>query len=348
MGPGRGECIVLHLGNNDWCIVDSCLDRQSAQPVSVEYMQNLDDAALDGVKLIVATHWHDDHIRGLAKLVELVPNAKFCCSSALNSAQFRKLVGLAAEGTSENSGLSEFRKIYGLLLERRKNVPADLVAPILANENKCVLYLDGEQRDCLAQVTALSPSDGKVKFAIEAFAKSLPTTGDDQKRIVVNANDTSVALWVQIGEQHVLLGADLEHTDREGEGWMAVMSSFQGKNKAHIYKIPHHGSSNAHYQAVWDRLLVENPVAVVTPYSSGSTPLPRPSDLDRMKALTDALFCTSSGTSRLPNRDAVVERFAKSVRRKTVGGQPGHVRVRWSKTHPIPTVELFNSAYKVS
>ena len=34
-GPGRGECVVVHLGNNDWLVVDSCLDNTSSQPVAL-------------------------------------------------------------------------------------------------------------------------------------------------------------------------------------------------------------------------------------------------------------------------------------------------------------------------
>ena len=185
-------------------------------------------------------------------------------------------------------------------------------------------------------------------MAIADFGASLPTNGDDQKRIPVDQNDTSVALWVQFGDKYVLLGADLEHTGQHGEGWLAVMAAFQGSSKAHIYKIPHHGSSNAHYQEVWDRLLIPNPVSVVTPYSSGKSPLPRPTDLDRMKELTSDLFCTSLGTARLPRRDSVVERFAKSVKRKVLDGRPGHVRVRWSNSRPTPIVETFNGAFRVA
>ncbi|PXF57856.1 MAG: hypothetical protein C4B58_08625 [Deltaproteobacteria bacterium] len=33
-GPGRGECVVAHLGNNDWLVVDSCLDNTSLSIIS--------------------------------------------------------------------------------------------------------------------------------------------------------------------------------------------------------------------------------------------------------------------------------------------------------------------------
>ena len=347
MGPGRGECVVLHLGNNDWCIVDSCIDRRTALPVALDYLENLSIDATSGVRMIVATHWHDDHIRGLGELVDRYGNARFCCSAALGSSYFSELVGLEAEGTLINSGLSEFRKVYETLLQRKGQIPERLLTPILANENKRILYLEGAERPCTASITSLSPSDGRVKMAIANFGESIPTIGDVQRRIDPRQNDTSVALWVQFGETYVLLGADLEHTGHHGEGWLAVMDAFQGSSVGRVYKVPHHGSENGHYQKVWEKLLTPNPIAVVTPYSSGKSPLPRPSDLERLKENSSELYCTSTGTAPLPHRDAMVDKSAKKFPRKVLGGSCGHVRIRWSKTSPEPNIELFNGAYKV-
>ena len=63
-GPGRGECVLLHLGQNEWCVVDSCIAKPAGGPVALHYLRNLQTNAIDGIKLIVATHWHDDHIGG--------------------------------------------------------------------------------------------------------------------------------------------------------------------------------------------------------------------------------------------------------------------------------------------
>jgi hypothetical protein len=254
---------------------------------------------------------------------------------------------MSAEGTLSNSGLSEFQKIYEMLLSRAEHKPKRLVSPMLATENKRLIFLEGSDRPSTASITALSPSDGRIKISISEFAASLPNTGENQKRVNPDQNDTSVALWVQFGEQYVLLGADLEHTGHHGEGWLAVVEAFQGNSKAHIYKVPHHGSENAHHQEVWNQLLIPNPIAVVTPYSSGKYPLPRPSDLARMRELTSDLYCTSLGATRPPRRDSLVERFAKEIPRKAIDSRLGHVRLRWSPSQPVAKVELFNGAYKV-
>lgn len=71
-GPGYGECIVIHLGKNEWLIVDSCLNPQTKNIATIEYFASI-GVSLDAVKAIVATHWHDDHIRGLSKLLNNCP-----------------------------------------------------------------------------------------------------------------------------------------------------------------------------------------------------------------------------------------------------------------------------------
>ena len=63
-GPGIGECAVVHLGNGEWMTVDSCLAADRSTPVAVEYLISLGVDIATQFKLIVVTHWHDDHIKG--------------------------------------------------------------------------------------------------------------------------------------------------------------------------------------------------------------------------------------------------------------------------------------------
>ena len=69
-GPGYGECVLLHLGFSDWVIVDSCLNKDKSPPV-LEYLRALGQDPAQVVKLVVATHWHDDHIGGLGVLFKM-------------------------------------------------------------------------------------------------------------------------------------------------------------------------------------------------------------------------------------------------------------------------------------
>ena len=81
-GPGIGECVVVHLGDSDWVVVDSCIDRQSGRPVALEYLRSLGVDVASQIKLVIATHWHDDHIRGIAEILHAAESAKFVNSAA--------------------------------------------------------------------------------------------------------------------------------------------------------------------------------------------------------------------------------------------------------------------------
>lgn len=80
-GPGIGECIVAHLGNNEWVIVDSCINSSSKDPIAFEYLNNIGVNPLEDVKLIVISHWHSDHIKGASNLVKECREAMVCYSA---------------------------------------------------------------------------------------------------------------------------------------------------------------------------------------------------------------------------------------------------------------------------
>ena len=77
-GPGVGECIVIHLGAGEWIIVDSC--KGERDPAAIEYLKSLKVSLEHEVKLVVATHWHNDHIRGLDTILSKCPVASFFAS----------------------------------------------------------------------------------------------------------------------------------------------------------------------------------------------------------------------------------------------------------------------------
>lgn len=67
-GPGVGECIVLHLGEGDWIIIDSCTSPVGDEPAALGYLRSIGVDPDASVRTIVATHWHDDRIvRGATK-----------------------------------------------------------------------------------------------------------------------------------------------------------------------------------------------------------------------------------------------------------------------------------------
>ncbi len=283
-------------------------------------------------------------------MLNRAPNAQFSCSMALDTDNFFMLVEAAASSIQGRSGVDEFARIFDTLIDRApKGKAKRLTAPMFAVESRRLLDLKGPGRSWPAMVTALSPSDGTIKLALNDIAQWVPKPGDSQIRMTNRApNRTSVALWIEVGSRRVLLGADLEHTGVEGEGWIAVLASHKDPNPATVFKVPHHGSANADCPEVWTTMLVQNPIAIVTPFNGGAG-LPQLGDLRRLARRTRNLYCTASGPGRPPARDSLVEKTARRVasERRVIDRWPGHVRVRWSVAEPdaSPTVELFNGAY---
>jgi beta-lactamase superfamily II metal-dependent hydrolase len=344
-GPSLGECIVMHLGDNEWCIVDSCIARDRKEPVAIDYLKGFGTKALDGLKLVIATHWHDDHIQGLAAILRQAPQAQFCCSMALRRDEFTTLVATAPENIQGRSGVEELAAILkDLRTNQRKSGPS------YAIENRSLLRLAGAGRSFVVRLTALSPSDAMITSTLKVISTLLPKVDQSQARIIdTQPNHASVVLWLEAGATRALLGADLQHTKRAGEGWMAVVANHQDTTPALIFKVPHHGSENADFPDVWAKMLTKDPIAAVTPFARGNVRLPGESDLERLSGQTSELYCTSPGVGKPPTRDTSIERWIKGRKRRVIEGQPGHVRIRWSTAEESvrPNVELFRGAYRV-
>ena len=87
LGPGFGECVVIHFGYGEWLIVDSCLD-EAGEPAALQYLRQIGVDVETAVRMVIVTHWHDDHIRGVARLVQECPHADFVCPAAFRSDEF--------------------------------------------------------------------------------------------------------------------------------------------------------------------------------------------------------------------------------------------------------------------
>jgi len=141
---------------------------------------------------------------------------------------------------------------------------------------------------------ALSPSDKQVQLFYAEIGQLFPKI--ETKRTVASQdpNHLTVVTKVDIGETSILLGGDLESTRDPDRGWTAVLKSdVRSKQPAQIFKIPHHGSKNAHDDEVWKTMLAPNPYVVLAPYNKGKK-LPSAADIKRIDGLTPNAFSTSN------------------------------------------------------
>jgi hypothetical protein len=63
-GPGYGECVLVHLGLGEWLIIDSCVNQYEGGNPALDYLKSLAIDPAEAVRLIVASHWDDDHVHG--------------------------------------------------------------------------------------------------------------------------------------------------------------------------------------------------------------------------------------------------------------------------------------------
>lgn len=331
LGPGRGECCLLHVGRGDWLIVDSCVT-QAGQPAALSYLESL-GVPPSAVRWVVATHWHDDHIRGFSQLVEECSGARVIHSAALEKDEFMMLAALNSDSLTEgSSGVKEMWKVWTHLKGSGRGTPE------LASSDSRV-YQRPLDLTPHCEIWTLSPSSAAVTEAMVGFSAFAADTGQPKRTIPrPERNPSSVVMWVRIGEAIVLLGADLERSSEASRGWQAIVnSSGRPTERAHVVKIPHHGSRDAHDQSMWDELLVPNPLAGITPFKQGSANLPRESDRTRIAGLTSEAWLTRDSATAQPLRrsNAVNKTIKEVVRRmRRLSIDPGRVTFRCDVTQP--------------
>jgi beta-lactamase superfamily II metal-dependent hydrolase len=350
-GPGYGECIVVHVRNDEWVIVDSCINSATGRPVAIDYLNSLGVDTQERVALIVATHWHDDHVRGMAQVLQACGKAEFVVSTAVAAKEFVAMARARRhlQLTSVSSGVDELYQIYDDLKGSSRSVTRAIAdRPIKVFPSTAL----GHGHECL--ITSLSPSDEQVQISLDDISHLMPSTNETEERCVPRGpNHLAVALWFSIGPVNLLFGADLEETANPKTGWtIIVKSATRPSGKAGIFKVPHHGSQNGHSPDVWSELL-DRPVSILTPYVGGRTSLPKTNDLQRILGLSSEAFATARNTKikSSARRPAGVDRTLKDFGINVTVAQPrtGHVRLRNGGKDDFETwsTELFSGAYKV-
>lgn len=332
IGPGYGESVLVHLGDGDWMTVDSC-SGPDGTPVALQYLDGLGVNPADAVKMIVATHWHDDHIRGMARLVDVCTSARFCCAGALGSKEFLSTAGgLAGRDFSEvGYGVREIHSVFSCLGIRSS--PPIWAAPVRR------VFRNGS-----SEVWSLSPGDDLFESFVRSVERWVAPEGKTTKRNPSpSPNQLSVALWVRCGDAIALLGGDLERT-----GWTAVLhDGTKPTGKASVFKVPHHGSGDADVPEVWEEMLDPEPFAVLTPWRRGGRFLPTSQDVERITSRTPNAYASAEPGSSPPKRPATVSKTVRSTGTKLTGviGSLGIVQLRRSLATGSPwTVKLFDPA----
>ncbi|MEN4956997.1 MBL fold metallo-hydrolase [Stenotrophomonas indicatrix] len=320
LGPRYGEAICVHLGDNRWITIDSCLHGRSARPAALYYF---DQIGVDpsNIEMIFATHWHDDHVRGLSQLVAASPGASVVIPEAMGKKEFVTLAAAYGQGAL-TSGIKE---LYGIYSSGRK----------LKTAGADKILLEGQTSAGKFEVWALSPSSEEFIRAVQAVGALIPVKGQPMASVSGRGpNHLAMVLLIKTGETNILLGADLEQDGSEELGWNAVLSTIAVRGvSCSLFKVPHHGSRTAYNVAVWEQVLGPSPVGVVTPFHHGRSKLPTDDEVARIKQHTPSLFITTKVPLARPKvkKSSLIE---NDIAQRTLNGlfvepsEPGIIRCR--------------------
>lgn len=340
-GRGYGEAILIHYGGGHWFAVD-CLNDGEGRPAPLSYLTEI-GVSPESVTGLLATHWHDDHVRGLSKLHEAFSNASFFMSIAMDKPEWQAFNQRQRGRGSAivSSGLKELRAIASSQVSGAR--PHTKWAIV----NRALMRIDAASLPHGYPISfeALGPSDADINAFLSEVLASPATT----RRIEpFSKNDVSVPIWFRAGDHRILLGADLEISAQPDRGWNAVHRSTASLDgQALVVKIPHHGSQNGFDPNIWRDHVASDPIAIVSPWNRGRK-LPQKSDIDRITSLTSRAYSTSRFDRKPPNRPNVVTKTLKQFN-QVVRARPmdvGQVRVRFRpKDDPASwRVELLDGA----
>ncbi|MFG0814137.1 MBL fold metallo-hydrolase [Raoultella sp. FYR_9] len=342
-GRGQGESVLVQLTEKQWMIVDSCTN-DNKEPAALAYLQNLGLDPNEHVKIIVISHFHNDHIKGLSKIIEACPKADICISSALNTKEFEAYIKAISDPDAEFAQISEFNKIMRHFNDlktqgRLKFAIADRF--IFKNDN--------------ISVVSLSPCDNDITESNLNFANLIKvknnTNSSEKSAAIINPNHYSVVLRIfdETSKHEMLLGSDLEV--RTNGGWDAVCSCALSPkpNKVNVFKIPHHGSVTGYHEDTWNKLINNAPECLLTTYNSV---LPAEDMMKKYGSKAKGLYCASTPSNykkpdNLKNILRSLERSNSSAVFQRKNSRYGYITVK-GYLSDSPVINIHGDAVKIA
>ena len=348
-GGGYGESIVIHMGFNNWIVVDSCIDPYTKNNLPIEYLENLGVQIEEDVKLIICTHWHDDHIQGISKLLERSSNAKFCMGHVSDRKKFLQLLMLDYKKVESQSSISstlELNKCLKILRSRNNQISR-------AFQDRTLKKV--QRGNIASEILSLSPSDYVInEFDNEIFTMINDYGSNNRKILYQSPNDKSVALYLKLNKHRVLLGSDLEVSENREKGWINILDNSQViDNKCSLFKIPHHGSINGYDPRIWDELICDKSISKLTPWNRGNK-LPTNEMLSFYQSCNNRLFMTpmqkKSNSPKKRNKSLKKAIYKFNPTLTEIKYNRGIIRSRVSLIEENPNwhIDLYDAAFEVT
>jgi hypothetical protein len=337
-GPGRGECVVIKTPGGPWLIVDSFVvgSRPNYVPVSVEYFRQLGVSDVFG---FVVTHWHEDHTRGAAEVVqEYAASLQYVAlPSAVNQ---RELASLLVDLLPDDRRFALVRDLAAVM-SRLGDANLGHIQRILLTGG---VHLPTAGS---TQFVALSPSFEDLRHQAATLLSYLPGWQGPQPRHY-DVNSGCAVLRLSSGPFAVLLYSDLDVGMSDQHGIRCIVRNYSPQLRADIIKVGHHGSETAYHPPALQAGQANLAAGAITPFPARGEPLPRRKKLLKYKQALRTLHVTAapgiSGTKagKVPINDTPFAAYVKVVSRHLDG--VGQIRYRMREGEAVPRIELFGRA----
>ncbi|MDX6256631.1 MAG: hypothetical protein QOJ11_2965 [Frankiales bacterium] len=296
LGPGYGECVLVHVGGR-WMVIDSYETATGEQHPALKYLE-FRLVPLTAVQWLVATHWHDDHVGDFDRLVERLPDIPIVVSAAMDQGEL--LSGLLRIPSAEHrsNGVAVFQRVSEIADDRDSGLEFGKAGVPLVLRDLPV-GIGG-------RLDLLSPSSSTMQHGFEQVSRLLRVVADGHRVRVPRPrrNHLAVAGWFRAqwqpsdeppGEEvSILLGADLEVTAHPRRGWKSVhRGPFRPSGIATAVKAAHHGSLNGFHPPFWRDSVDPSAIVVIAPWRRAGRQLPTAAGVERLKATAGTILVTS-------------------------------------------------------
>ena len=328
--------MVLHIPQVGWGVIDSCEIRRDGL-TSVPPLEYLQQFSVQRLAFAVLTHLHEDHFLGMEKILDAFEgNIGIICRYGADGVRELKRYWAKETYLGGRDSLNRASSLFHAMHNCKKSGARKL----RLSENTIVL----EEHKSLPSgktfqviIKALTPSAESVDRYTKLLFENLRPGQPVQKLPDRSHNLVASALWISVGSVRFLLGSDVETGTDDQTGWRGVVNSpWRPDLRAHSLKVAHHGSENAHYPPAWELHAHKNLISLVTPFSGSNPPLPRDSDIKRIRGLSRRVGVTSKIILEKPDRHysrEVSKRMAKSTlswKVKKFSSEVGFLRLRYN------------------
>lgn len=307
-GAGKGESILVRLPEGQRGLVDHYASRPD-DPTSSPARSYLDSRGVRELEFVCLTHPHDDHYRGMGKILEHFSPRHLWLFPVLDPKTAKRLVehlGLVEQDSCDPQGAAdELAQILNWCnLRKSKSGPNGCRLKFVSLGRD--LYPSPERKNAVVRIRGMAPPDALVSSYRNDLLACFRGDGTLRDKLPHRRHNViSAALAIDWDRTRVLLGGDVER-----EGWTLILEECPERIcSCSAVKVSYHGSKNGYCEALWPRMGDSmNTIAILTPFHDHE--LPHAGAIDHINRHVSSLYATAPPQrtgEQFPRTDAPLE-----------------------------------------